>query len=196
MASDVLLQSTLFLDIIDPAKKFSLMSLGITEMVNQLDDMFLAYSIIKQGFERHPNTIFNLLHINKVISEIKVETDKKGITTFSYQDIKVDNYQCEKKSILENTTSYIKLILEALKKLFKGLLEENLPNEDTSGTPIAGDSILHDICQVLDSRKWIVPDGATPTIDVVKTVIEKNHISLKNIFHRFQLVLAKHVATE
>ena len=85
-------------------------------MVNQLDDMFLAYSIIKQGFERHPNTIFNLLHINKVISEIKVETDKKWITTFSYQDIKVDNYQCEKKSILENTTSYIKLILEALKK--------------------------------------------------------------------------------
>ena len=153
----VLLLSTLFLDLLDPAKKFSLMSqqedFVIIEMVDQLDDMFLAYSIMKQGFEQNPDTILNLPHMNKVISGIKAKTDEKGTTTFSYQDIRVDNYQCKKRSILENTTSYIDLILEALKKQFSGLSEENSSNEDLSGTPITGDSILRYICQVLDSQK-------------------------------------------
>ena len=44
--------------------------------------------------------------------------------------------------------------------------------------------------------KWIVPDGATPITGVVENAIEKNLISLRNIFRRFRMVLAKHVATE
>ena len=67
----------LFLDLLDPAKKFSLMSqyedFSITEMVEQLDDMFLAYSIMKQRLERHPNIILNLPHMNKVASGIKAK---------------------------------------------------------------------------------------------------------------------------
>ena len=51
-----------------------------------------------------------------------------------------------KKSVLENTTSYIDPIFEALKERFSGLSEENSSNEDLSDTPVAGDSILHDIC--------------------------------------------------
>lgn len=50
---------------------------------------------------------------------------------------------------------------------------------------------------MLDSREWIVPDGATSsTTDALETVIEKNLISLRNIFHCFRLVLAKHIAIE
>ena len=62
------------------------MDFGIIEMVDQLDDNFLAYSIIKWGFEWHHNNIFNLPHMNKVISGIKAETHKIGITTFNYQE--------------------------------------------------------------------------------------------------------------
>ena len=65
------------MDLLDPAKKFSLMSqyedFSITEMVEQLDDMFLAYSIMKQRLERHPNIILNLSHMNKVASGIKAK---------------------------------------------------------------------------------------------------------------------------
>ena len=57
--------------------------------------------------------------MNKVISGIKAETHEKGIVTFSYQDIRVDDYQCEKSSFLKDTMSYINLSLEALKKQFK-----------------------------------------------------------------------------
>ena len=49
------------------------------------------------------------------------------------------------------------MILEALKERFGALSKENDNGEDKSGTAIAGDSILRDVCQVLDSRKWIVP---------------------------------------
>ena len=66
---------------------------------------------------------------------------QKWVTTFSYQNIGVDNYQCERKSILENTTSCIVLI----KKQFSRLSEENSSNADLSGTPITGESILRDI---------------------------------------------------
>ena len=72
--------------------------------------------------------------------------------------------------------------MEALKKPFSGLSEENLSNEDHGGTLIASGSILHNTCQVLDLWKWIVPDGATSTIDVIETMIDKNLISLRNIF--------------
>ena len=57
--------------------------------------------------------------MNKVISGIKAKTHEKEIATFSYQDIRVDNYQCEKSSFLKDTMSYINLSLEALKKQFK-----------------------------------------------------------------------------
>lgn len=67
----------------------------------------------------------------------------------------------KKRGILENATGNIDLILEALKKWFSGLSEENSSNEDVSGTPIAGDTILCNMCQVLHSLKSIVPDGAT-----------------------------------
>ena len=39
-------------------------------------------------------------------------------------------------------------------------------------------------------------DGVTSTVDVIKTVIEKNFISLINIFHHFLLDLVKHIAIE
>ena len=41
-----------------------------------------------------------------------------------------------------------------------------------------------------------MPDGATPTIDDAEIRIEKNLISLRNIYHCSWLVLAKHVAIE
>ena len=51
--------------------------------------------------------------MNKVISEIKGERDEKGITTFSYKDIRVDNYQCEKRvsSKIHQVTSILSLKL-------------------------------------------------------------------------------------
>ena len=43
------------------------------------------------------------------------------------------------------------MILEALTERLGALSKENDHGEDKSGTAIAGHSILHDVCQVLDS---------------------------------------------
>ena len=107
----------------------------------------------------------------------------------------------KKKSILENTAGYIDLILEALKKRFSGLSEENSPNEealkkqfrglseenssneDLSGAPITGDTILHiHMPRARNIRH--------------ESVIDKNLFCLRNIFPCFQMVLAKHIAIE
>ena len=122
-------------------KKFSLVfqkeNFEITKLVEELDDMFLAYYIMKRQFERNPEATFSLPYLHKVISGVKVEQNENG-TLYKYQDITLQYYERN-------------MILEALTERFGALSEENDHGEDKSGTAIAGHSILHDVCRVLDS---------------------------------------------
>ena len=77
------------------------------------------------------------------------------------------------------------MILEALTGRFGALSEKNNHGEDKSGTAIAGDSILRDVCRVLDSRKWIVPESMVITLEAMYAVLEKNIKSLSKIFDCF-----------
>ena len=77
------------------------------------------------------------------------------------------------------------MILEAITERFGALSEENDHGEDKSGTAIAGDSILCDICQVLDSQKLIVPEGMVITLEAMDAVLEKKIESLSKIFDHF-----------
>ena len=77
------------------------------------------------------------------------------------------------------------MILKALTERFGALSEENDHGEDKSGTAIAGDSILRDVCRVLDSRKWIVPESMVITLEAMYAVLEKNIKSLSKIFDCF-----------
>ena len=79
------------------------------------------------------------------MSGVKVEQNENG-TLCKYQDITLQYYERKKESIRRNTTKYIDMILEAFTERFGALSEENNHGEDKSGTAIAGDSILHDVC--------------------------------------------------
>ena len=96
--SNVLLRCGLFVDLLDPAKKFSLVSqkesFGIIELVKELDDMFLIYYLMKQRFERNPEAIFSLPNLHKVMSGVKVGQNENG-TLYKYQDITLQ--YCERK---------------------------------------------------------------------------------------------------
>ena len=156
------------MDLLDPANKFSLVSqktnFGIIKLVEELGDMFLAYYLMKQQFERNVEAVFSLPNLHKVMSGVKVEQNKNG-TLYKYQDTTLQYYERKKESIRRNTAKYIDMILEALTERFGALSEENDHGEDKSGTAIAGDSILRGICRVLDSRKWILPDGMAITLE-------------------------------
>ena len=192
--SNVLLCCVLFVDLLDPAKKFSLVSqkenFGIIELVEELDVTFLAYYLMKRWFEVNPEAIFSLPNLHKVMSGVKVEQNEDG-TLYKYQDITFQYYEREKESIQRNTAKYIDIILEALTERFGALSEENDHGKDKSGTAIAGDSILCDVCQVFDSRKWIVPEGIAITLEAMDTVLEKNIESLSKIFDHFTQMFKK-----
>ena len=51
---------------------------GIIELVEELDDMFPAYCLMKQRFERNPEAIFSLPNLHKVMSGVKVEQNENG----------------------------------------------------------------------------------------------------------------------
>ncbi|XP_066928483.1 zinc finger protein 862-like [Clytia hemisphaerica] len=192
--ANVLLRCGLFIDLLNPALKFSLQSqkenFGIIELVDELDDMFLAYFLMKRRFEKNPETIFNLPNLQKVFANIKEDQDEKGKTVYKYQDITIQYYKREIDSIKHNTTKYIDLILEALKERFAALSDEN-DGDDVTGTPIAGDAILYDVCRVVDSRKWILPEKMTITIESVDFMLKNNIESLSNIFGHFEKILKK-----
>ena len=102
---------------------------------------------MKRQFERNLEAIFSLPNLHKVMSGVKVEQNENG-TLYKYQDITLHNCEREKESIRRNTTTYINMIREALTERFGALSEENDHGEDKSGTAIAGDSILREICRV------------------------------------------------
>ena len=85
--------------LLDPAKKLSLVSqkenFGIIELVEELDDMFLAYYLMKRRSQRNPTAICSLPNLHKVMSGVKVEQNENG-TLYKYQDITLQYYEREK----------------------------------------------------------------------------------------------------
>ena len=146
--SNILLRCGLFVDLLDPAKKFSLVSqkenFRIIELVEELNDMFFAYYLMKRRFERNPEAIFGLSNLHKLMFGVKVEQNENG-TLYQHQGITLQYYERVKESIRRNTTKHIDMILETPTEKFGALSEENDHGEDKSGTAIAGDSIHSDI---------------------------------------------------
>ena len=54
-----------------------------------------------------------------------------------------------------------------------------------------GSSQKVQFCQVLDSRKWIVPDGMAITLEAMDAVLEKNIESLSKVFDHFTQIFKK-----
>ena len=74
------------------------------------------------------------------------------------------------------------MILKALYERFGGLSEDDT---DLEGTAIAGDTFLRDICCILDSRKWILPELFPSTVDN----IELNLLSLERVLLQVENIL-------
>ena len=145
---------------------------------------------MKRWFERNPEAIFSLPNQHIVMSGVKVEQNENG-THYKYQDITLQYYERKIESIWGNTTKYINMILEALTERFGDLSKGNDLGEDKSGTAITGDSILHDVCWVLDSQKWIVPEDMAITLEAVNAVLEKNIESISKIFDHLTQMFKK-----
>ena len=54
-----------------------------------------------------------------------------------------------------------------------------------------GSSQKVQFCRVLDSRKWIVPEGMAITLEAMDAVLEKNIESLSKVFDHFTQIFKK-----
>ena len=71
---------------------------------------------------------------------------------------------------------------------FKGIASEEA---NVEGMPTAGDAVLHDVCAVLDTRKWILPESMTINKADLTCLFEKNIEALKSVFLHFEDILVK-----
>ena len=127
-------------------------------MIDRQDDMIFSYQLCKKAFAKNPETVFNLPYIDKVLM----------------------NIVCEQKG----GKAYTDKILEAIYERSGGLSEDDT---DLEVTPIADDKFLHDICCILDSRKWILPKSFPPTVDNIELYFEKNLLSLERVFYSLKI---------
>ena len=76
-----------FIDILDPAKIFSLASqkndFNVIMMVDRLDDIIFSYQLRKKAFAKNPETVFNLPLADKVLMNI-VSEQERGKKIFKY----------------------------------------------------------------------------------------------------------------
>ena len=69
-------------------------------------------------------------------------------------------FEAAKKSLQNNIVSYVEEILLSLYSHFGALTEddaEELNIDDQRA--FTGDKVLHDVCSILDTRNWILPEG-------------------------------------
>ena len=78
------------------------------------------------------------------------------------------------------------MTLDAINERFSRLSEDDT---DLEGTPIASDQFLKDICRILDSRKWLLLESLSPTVENIELYFEKNLLSLESIFTQFEDIL-------
>ena len=57
--------------------------------------------------------------------------------------------------------------------------------------PTAGDAVLCDVCIVLDTRKWILPESMAINEADLTCLFEKNRGALKRVFINFEDILGK-----
>ena len=156
-------------------------------MVDCLDDMLLSYQIRKRNIDNDPDIVYSFPTVEKLLKNIKITTSENGTLPYQCQDVKIDYFQREKTNLSKNATSFIDQILDAVNNRFKGMTSEEA---NVEGMPTAGNAVLCDVCTVLDTRKWILPESMALMADLT-CLFEKNIEALKHVFLHFENILVK-----
>ena len=157
-------------------------------MVNCLDDMPLSYQIRKCNIDNDPDIVYSFLTVEKLLKNIKITTSENGTLAYQYQDVKIDYFQREKTNLSKNAASFIDQILDAVSNRFEGITSEEA---NVEGIPTASDAVLCDVCTVLDTQKWILPESMAINEADVTCLCEKNIKTLKQVFLHFEDIHVK-----
>ena len=70
-------------------------------------------------------------------------------------------FDAAKQSLQNNVLSYVEEILMSLFSRFGTLADNDTEGLAIDEKGISGDTFLHDVCSILDTRNWILPEGTT-----------------------------------
>ena len=153
MDAKVLLRCALFIDILGPARAFSLITQQegafIVDIVDSVSTTLSNYQRMMTKFELDPNAIFELPTLKSVITAIEEDDMEDGIPR--YQGQKVKYYIREKSFLRNNIGSILRNIHECYSSRFRGVTSEANSAVDASKE---GDNIIFDICRVLNTSVW------------------------------------------
>ena len=79
----------------------------------------------------------------------------------TYQAVKLMRFDAAKQSLQNNVLSYVEEILMSLFSRFGTLADNDTEGLAIDEKGISGDTFLHDVCSILDTRNWILPEGTT-----------------------------------
>ena len=104
--------------------------------------------------------------------------------------IKVSNYYNwnRQKVVSKATLSYVEDILICLSYRFGELIGDGMEVDERS---LMGDTLLHDICALMDTRNWVLPEDTTANLDNVQLHLQKVFESAYRIYDRYEPLLLK-----
>ena len=86
--------------------------------------------------------------------------------------IKVSNYYNwnRQKVVSKATLSYVEDILICLSYRFGELIGDGMEVDEKS---LMGDKLLHDVCALVDTRNWVLPEDTTANLDNAQLICKK-----------------------
>ena len=144
--ASVILRSALLTDILEPAKKLSLISQkesgDIISMVNALKRTRDKYGRWQTKFAENPEEVFQLPTLKRVLNQMDTENN-------THQGIKLLYSEREKQYIQDYTVSILENVIKCLDTRF-GKLDEC--SDNVTAEVKEGDAILLHICRVLNTK--------------------------------------------
>ena len=161
MDAKVLLRSAFFVDVLSEAKIFSLVTQKkdaiFLEIVESMESTKRNYERLLKKIQANSDTIFDILPTLKTIVN-EIESNEDGETV--YQNQKVSFYLREKKYIKDYASEVVQNILACYEKRYGHVYSDSV-GPSASIVADDGDSVLFDVCRILNSNVW--PRTSTDT---------------------------------
>ena len=98
-------------------------------------------------------------------------------------------FDTAKQSLQNNVLSYVDEILMSLLSRFGALTEDDADGLGIDERAFSGGTLLHDVCSILDTRNWIIPEGVIANFENAQLHLMKVFESANRIHDRFETLL-------
>ena len=105
--------------------------------------------------------------------------------------VKLLRFDAAKESLQNNVLSYVEEILISLFSRFGALTEDDAKGLRTDERAFSGDTLLRDVCSILDTTNWIFLEGVIPNFKNMQFHLMKFVESANRIYDKYQALLLK-----